>query len=73
MNPSDMPATQLQTDQPADWPVAPGWQPLVDAFFAGARGQALLASDHEDTRLAAQERAEAVLDSLSAPWAGGGR
>ena len=43
MNPSEMPATQLQTAQPADWPVAPGWQPLVDAFFAGARGQALLA------------------------------
>ena len=36
MNPSEMPATQLQTAQPADWPVAPGWQPLVDAFFAGA-------------------------------------
>ena len=35
MNPSEMPATQLQTAQPADWPVAPGWQPLVDAFFAG--------------------------------------
>ena len=43
MNPSEMPTTQLQTAQPADWPVAPGWQPLVDAFFAGARGQALLA------------------------------
>ena len=43
MNPSEMPATQLQTAQPADWPVAQGWQPLVDAFFAGARGQALLA------------------------------
>lgn len=33
--------TQLQSADPADWPVAPGWQPLVDAFFAGARGQAL--------------------------------
>ena len=43
MNPSEMSATQLQTAQPADWPVAPGWQPLADAFFAGARGQALLA------------------------------
>ena len=43
MNPSEMPTTQLQTAQPADWPVAPGWQPLVDAFFAGVRGQALLA------------------------------
>ena len=27
---------------PADWPVAPGWQPLVDEFFAGAVGQKLL-------------------------------
>lgn len=35
--------TQLQSANPADWPVAPGWQPLVDAFFAGARGQALQA------------------------------
>ncbi|MBB6561297.1 uracil-DNA glycosylase [Acidovorax soli] len=36
-------ATQLQSADPADWPVAAGWQPLVDAFFAGARGQALRA------------------------------
>jgi uracil-DNA glycosylase len=35
--------TQLVTADPADWPVAPGWQPLADDFFAGARGQALLA------------------------------
>ena len=35
--------TQLQSADPADWPVAPGWQPLVDAFFAGARGPGLLA------------------------------
>lgn len=35
--------TQLQSADPADWAVAPGWQPLVDAFFADARGQALLA------------------------------
>ena len=34
--------TQLTSASPADWPVAPGWQPLVDAFFAGARGQSLL-------------------------------
>ncbi|KQR37951.1 uracil-DNA glycosylase [Acidovorax sp. Leaf160] len=34
-------ATQLQSADPADWPVAPGWQPLVDAFFASPRGQAL--------------------------------
>ncbi|RYF35341.1 MAG: uracil-DNA glycosylase [Comamonadaceae bacterium] len=33
---------QLTTADPALWPVAPGWQPLVDAFFAGAVGQKLL-------------------------------
>src|SRR5690606_38123022 len=36
-------ATQLRSAEPADWPVAPGWQPLVQDFFASARGQALLA------------------------------
>jgi len=36
-------ATQLQSADPADWPVAPGWQPLVDDFFASARGQSLRA------------------------------
>ncbi|MDT0139379.1 uracil-DNA glycosylase [Acidovorax sp. PRC11] len=35
------PPSQLQSADPADWPVAPGWQPLVDDFFASARGQAL--------------------------------
>lgn len=34
-------ATQLQTANPADWPVAPGWRPLVDGFFASATGQRL--------------------------------
>ncbi len=34
---------QLHSADPADWPVAPGWQPLVDAFFASARGGALRA------------------------------
>ena len=43
MNVSAPLPTQLQSAKPADWPVAPGWQPLVDAFFAGARGQGLLA------------------------------
>ena len=37
------PATQLCTANPADWPVAKGWQPLVDSFFASAGGQQLLA------------------------------
>jgi uracil-DNA glycosylase len=37
--------TQLASADPSDWPVAPGWQPLVDAFFAepaGVRLQAFL-------------------------------
>lgn len=37
-----MAADQLTSADPADWPVAPGWKPLVDDFFASARGQALL-------------------------------
>lgn len=45
------PATQLRSAQPADWPVAPGWQALVGGFFASARGQALL--DFLRARLAA--------------------
>jgi uracil-DNA glycosylase len=35
-------ADQLRSADPADWPVAPGWQPLVDAFFAGPVGVKLL-------------------------------
>lgn len=35
-------ADQLQTANPADWPVAPGWQPLVDEFFGSHVGQKLL-------------------------------
>ena len=30
--------TQLQSIEPAAWPVAAGWKPLVDAFFFGATG-----------------------------------
>jgi uracil-DNA glycosylase len=33
-----MAATQLTSSDPADWPVAPGWQALVDDFFASATG-----------------------------------
>lgn len=33
-----MAATQLTSADPADWPVAPGWQALVDDFFASAVG-----------------------------------
>ena len=34
--------TQLASANPADWPVAPGWQALVDDFFTGAVGVKLL-------------------------------
>ncbi len=44
-------ASQLQDADPATWPVAPGWRPLVDAFFAGAVGQKLQTFLHD--RLAA--------------------
>jgi uracil-DNA glycosylase len=37
------PASQLCTANPADWPVASGWLPLVDDFFASAKGRQLLA------------------------------
>ncbi|MDB5826399.1 MAG: uracil-DNA glycosylase [Variovorax sp.] len=37
-----MPIDQLTSADPADWPVAPGWRPLVDAFFVSAAGQGLL-------------------------------
>ena len=33
---------QLRSANPADWPVAPGWQALVDTFFQSATGAALL-------------------------------
>ncbi|RZL56181.1 MAG: uracil-DNA glycosylase, partial [Variovorax sp.] len=35
--------TQLRDSDPAHWPVAPGWRPLVDEFFAGATGRKLQA------------------------------
>ena len=35
--------TQLRNADPRDWPVAPGWQALVDSFFASAAGHQLLA------------------------------
>ena len=38
-----LPDSQLTSADPAGWPVAPGWQPLVDEFFAGSVGQRLLA------------------------------
>ncbi|WP_313300613.1 uracil-DNA glycosylase [Diaphorobacter sp.] len=41
--------SQLVSAQPSDWPVAAGWQPLVDDFFSSAKGNALLA--HLQSRL----------------------
>lgn len=37
------PAAQLQSADPADWPVAPGWESLVRDFFASAAGAKLRA------------------------------
>ena len=33
---------QLQAADPSAWPVAPGWQTLVDGFFRSTAGQGLL-------------------------------
>ncbi|MBC7916375.1 MAG: uracil-DNA glycosylase [Rhodoferax sp.] len=33
---------QLRSANPADWPVAPGWRPTVEAFFQSATGESLL-------------------------------
>ena len=38
MNDPQSAPTQLQSADPADWPVAPGWQALVDDFFASTVG-----------------------------------
>jgi uracil-DNA glycosylase len=35
-------ADQLRSADPADWPVAAGWQQLVSAFFQSSQGLALL-------------------------------
>lgn len=35
-------ATQLESANPSDWAVAPGWQAAVDAFFFSPSGQQLL-------------------------------
>ena len=37
------PADQLASAEQTSWPVAPGWQKLVDEFFGGSAGAALLA------------------------------
>ena len=41
--PEDVAASQLQVANPAAWPVAPGWQALVNAFFQSPEGVRLLA------------------------------
>lgn len=40
---SASPPSRLQSADPADWPVAPGWQALVTRFFASQVGTQLLA------------------------------
>lgn len=42
MSPPMSDDAQLQAVDPSAWPVAPGWQPLVDGFFQSTAGQALL-------------------------------
>ncbi len=37
-----MSTLKLSSSDPVDWPVAPGWRPLVDEFFGGPVGQKLL-------------------------------
>lgn len=44
---TDSACTQLSSADPQRWPVAAGWDPLVQGFFAGRTGQALLAFLHE--------------------------
>ena len=39
----NLPVSQLSSADPGDWPVAPGWAPLADAFFGGPAGGRLLA------------------------------
>lgn len=46
--------TQLQSANPSDWPVAPGWQSLAHDFFTAAPGRQLL--DFLQARLAAGAR-----------------
>ncbi|QNP50142.1 uracil-DNA glycosylase [Diaphorobacter aerolatus] len=36
-------SAQLMSARPADWPVAPGWQALVNEFFTSAKGESLIA------------------------------
>ena len=42
MNDPQSAPTQLQSADPADWPVAPGWQSLAQDFFTSTEGRKLL-------------------------------
>lgn len=46
-------SSQLSSCDPSDWPVAPGWQSLVDGFFGGPVGQKLLSFLDERLRAGA--------------------
>ena len=41
-SPQDLSASQLLSADPTAWPVAEGWQSVVDSFFEGKTGQQLL-------------------------------
>ena len=41
--PEEAAQAYLQTSDPGDWPIAADWRPVVDRFFKGAEGVALLA------------------------------
>ena len=41
--PEELAASQLQTADPSDWSVAPGWQRVVDEFFQSKTGEDLCA------------------------------
>ena len=41
--PEEAAQAYLQTSDPGDWPIAADWCPVVDRFFKGAEGVALLA------------------------------
>ena len=38
---ASVPADQLRSSDPGDWPVAAGWAPLVNEFFGGTTGRRL--------------------------------
>ncbi|WP_310614325.1 hypothetical protein [Limnohabitans sp.] len=40
---ADVDAPRLTQWSPADWPVQPGWQPVLDAFWRSSQGVSLAA------------------------------